>query len=37
MHAQTSRQIHALLLSLEGPKKKQTQRLAAVQAMVARR
>lgn len=37
MHAQVSRQIQALLTSLEGPKRKSKGRLAVVQAMTARR
>jgi hypothetical protein len=36
IHAQTSRQLHALLLSLDGLKKKSGGRLAAVQAMAGR-
>jgi hypothetical protein len=37
LHAQVSRQIHALLLSLDTPKKKSRGRLYAVQQMTARR
>jgi hypothetical protein len=37
MHASTSRQLQALLASLDGPKKKSRGRLAAVQAMTPRK
>jgi len=37
MHATTSRQLQALLASLDGPKKKSRGRLAAVQAMTPRK
>jgi hypothetical protein len=37
MHPQTSRQLHTLLTSLDGPKKKSGGRLAMVSAMSGRK